>query len=223
MIILNPKSAQIDRVAGEPALDQSRLNLEWIKNRFAHPRPWQVEVTDEQRFNPNHEFQPASVLIALVQRPSGLNVLFTRRTAHLSHHAGQISFPGGREEAVDRDAIQTALREAQEEIALDQARVAVLGQLPVYHTVTGYVVTPVIGAISGTEVLIADKNEVAEIFEVPLQFLMDGSAHQVRSADITLPDQTTIRRTFYAMPYNDYFIWGVTAGMLRNLYHFLRA
>ncbi len=224
MLIFDPESAPIDSVAGEAAVDPSNLNLGWIRHRFAAPPQWQPETTDEQRFfSAQHDFKRASVLIALVQRDHGLNVLFTRRTEHLSQHAGQISFPGGRQELSDSDAIETALRETEEEIGLDRALVDVLGTLPDYLTITGYRVTLVVGAIQDLPWLHSDPEEVAEIFEVPLSFLMDGQVHQRRRVVVPGDDNQQILRTFYAMPYQHHFIWGATAGMLRNLFHFLRA
>lgn len=220
-----PQTAPIEEIAGEPAIESARLNLEWIKHRFAAPPVWMPESTDEHRltlFNVT-EFKHAAVLIALVQREHGLNVLFTLRTAHLTQHAGQISFPGGRAELQDQDAIATALRETEEEIGLHQSQVEILGQLPDYLTVTGYRVTLVVGAVQELPQLTSDQNEVADIFEVPLAFLMDGSNHQRRAMSINMPEHQPIKRHFYAMPYHDYFIWGATAGMIRNLFHFLRA
>jgi 8-oxo-dGTP pyrophosphatase MutT (NUDIX family) len=114
------------------------------------------------------ELRRAAVLIPLVQRPDGLTVLLTQRTAHLSNHAGQISFPGGRAEDEDSSPIETALRETEEEIGLHRRHVEIVGVLPDYVTGTGYVVTPVIGLVTPPFELIAESNEVAEIFEVPL-------------------------------------------------------
>lgn len=221
MSLFDPQTAPIDTVAGEAALDQSRLNLDWIRQRFNHPPQWQPEITGESSLFPPHKnFTNASVLIAMVQRECGLHLLFTRRTAHLAQHPGQISFPGGRVDPEDNNVIETALREAQEEIGLVKEQVDVLGILPDYLTATGYRVTPVVATVELQSVLQSNENEVAEIFEVPLAFLMNGAAHQRRSA--VFPNQQN-RRSFYAIPYHDYFIWGATAGMLRNLFHFLRA
>lgn len=160
----------------------------------------------------------AAVLIPLVQRPQGLTILLTMRTDHLSSHAGQVSFPGGRSEAFDASAIATALRETEEEVGLAREHIEVLGCLPDYLTGTGYQVTPVVGLVTPPFELRADPSEVAEIFEVPLAFLMDGLNHQRLS--VALPGG---RRSFYAMPYERFYIWGATAGMLRNLFHLLRA
>jgi 8-oxo-dGTP pyrophosphatase MutT (NUDIX family) len=223
MLIPDPQATAIESIAGETAVEAHRLNLDWIKARFMAPPVWQPEITDEHPYVAAHQCQPAAVLIVLAQREQGLNVLLTRRTTHLSHHAGQISFPGGRHEAQDSDAIATALREAQEEIGLDRSKVAILGQLPQHNTVTGYRITPVVAAVSTLPELIKDSHEVAEIFEVPLNFLMNGAMHQRRSVIWQNTKHQTLKRTFYAMPYQDYFIWGATAAILRNLFHFLRA
>ncbi|HWW68634.1 MAG TPA: CoA pyrophosphatase, partial [Duganella sp.] len=161
---------------------------------------------------------PAAVLIPLVLRENGLTILLTQRNPDLTDHPGQVSFPGGRAEAYDADAVDTALRESEEEIGLARAHVDIIGTMPDYYTGTGYRVTPVVGLIAPPFELQPDPSEVAEIFEVPLAFLMDGMNHQRLSAQ--LPSG---RRSFYAMPYGEYYIWGATAGMLRNLFHFLRA
>jgi len=219
--IFDPKSVPIDAIAIEGDLDPARLAVDWIRTRFAHPPEWHPEITDESGLLLSvSEFVDAAVLITLLQRENGLHVLFTRRTAHLKHHAGQISFPGGRVESSDGGVVQAALREAQEEIGLASAGVDVLGTLPDYYTGTGYRVTPVVAVLTKIPQLQSEVNEVAEIFEVPFAYLMNSSNHQVRSA--IFPKQG-VRRSFYTMPYQDYFIWGATAGMLRNLFHFLRA
>jgi 8-oxo-dGTP pyrophosphatase MutT (NUDIX family) len=213
----DPTQLPIDAIAGEAAILSERLAPAWLRERFAKPAPWTPDPTEwlaGERPPPT----PAAVLVPLVQREHGLTLLLTQRTAHLNDHAGQIAFPGGRTEDSDADAIDTALRETEEEVGLHRRHVDVLGTLPDYHTGTGYVVTPVVALVTPPFALQADPFEVAEIFEVPLAFLMDGANHQLRAVD--LPSG---RRTFYAMPYHNYFIWGATAGMLRNLFHFLRA
>jgi 8-oxo-dGTP pyrophosphatase MutT (NUDIX family) len=158
----------------------------------------------------------ASVLVAIVNRPSGLTLLLTQRTAHLNDHAGQISFPGGRSEPEDASAEATALRETEEEIGLGRDWVDVLGVLPDYITGTGFRVTPVVGWIEPGFSLSADPFEVAEVFEVPLDFLLDPKNHQLKNAV-----REGRQRHYYAMPYADRYIWGATAGMLRSLYHAL--
>jgi len=153
------------------------------------------------------------VLVPVVIHEEGLTVLFTRRTAHLNDHAGQISFPGGRCEPGDADAAATALRESLEEIGLDPATVEVLGCLHEYVTVSGYRVTPVVGLVRPPLELRPDEFEVAEIFEVPLQFLLDPANHQQNSVL-----HHGRQRHYFAMPYEQYYIWGATAGMLMNFY-----
>ncbi|WP_338771466.1 CoA pyrophosphatase [Massilia sp. METH4] len=215
--LFDPAQLPIDAIAGEPPVPRERLQAGWLRERFANPPDWLPETSDESR-SPRPNPTPASVLVPLVQRERGLTVLLTQRTAHLNDHAGQVAFPGGRAEHDDADAVDTALRETEEEIGLHRRHIEILGTLPLYYTGTGYAVTPVVGLVAPPFELKADPFEVAEIFEVPLQFLMDGAHHEVRSA--VLP---TGRRAFYTMPYEGYFTWGATAGMLRNLFHFLRA
>jgi 8-oxo-dGTP pyrophosphatase MutT (NUDIX family) len=216
----DPQLLPVDAIAGESALGAERLDAAWLRARFAEPPQWQPEKSDESLFARRAVPTPAAVLIPLVLRETGLALLLTQRTAHLTDHAGQISFPGGRSEIDDACAIDTALRETEEEIGLARSHVEVIGSLPDYFTGTGYRVTPVVGLVRPPFSLEPDPNEVAEIFEVPLGFLMDGMNHQRLSVD--LPEGIG-RRTFYAMPYKHFFIWGATAGMLRNLFHFLRA
>ncbi len=215
----DPELLPVDAIGGEAALPPERLRPDWLRARLASPPDWQAELP-EAAPGSARAATPAAVLIPLVQREHGLMLLLTRRTAHLSAHAGQISFPGGRSETWDASPVATALRETEEEIGLPGAQVEVIGSLPDYITGTGYLVTPVVGLLVPPFVLQPDPNEVAEIFEVPLAHLMDGAQH--RRLSVELPDGAG-RRSFYAMPYGDYFIWGATAGMLRNLFHVLRA
>lgn len=155
----------------------------------------------------------AAVLVPLVERKAGLNVLLTRRADHLNSHAGQISFPGGRVEESDGSPIEAALRESEEEVGLDRSFVTVSGILDTYSTGSGFRILPVVGFVREGFSLKADAGEVAEIFEVPFAFLMDPDNHERHSA--VWKDK---RREYYAMPYEDYYIWGATAGMLVNLY-----
>lgn len=196
-----------------------------LRRRFASPPVWQPELrTDLRLFYPDRPPRLASVLIPLVAHGE-VRVLLTKRTAHLHDHAGQISFPGGRLEDRDADATATALREAHEEIGLPLSQVVVIGTMPEYLTATGYRVTPVIGLIEQPFAPVLDPFEVSEVFEVPLEFLMNPANHERRI--VQLGD---VARAFYAMPYaapdgvrRRYFIWGATAAMLRNLYRFLSA
>jgi 8-oxo-dGTP pyrophosphatase MutT (NUDIX family) len=205
-----------------PAVDPKFLNEKSLRHRFTNPIEWSPELTDESRmsiaYRETYEKRIAGVLVPLLKVNDEIHVLLTQRAAHLNDHAGQISFPGGRREDDDLDIRVTALREAHEEIGLNPAHVEVLGALPDYHTITGYQVTPVVGIVNEASTFAPDTNEVDEIFMVPLAFLMNPANHQIRQR---VTEEGS--RTFYAMPYENRFIWGATAGMLRNLYHFLRA
>jgi len=162
---------------------------------------------------PSKALTPAAVLVPLVRREVGLTVLLTQRTAHLANHGGQISFPGGRMEESDEDATAAALRETEEEIGLDRRHIEVLGFLDSYVTITGFSVTPVVGLVTPPFDLTLDSFEVAEAFEVPLSFFLDPANHQRHFR--TTPNGQ--KRYYYAMPYQDRYIWGATAGMLVNL------
>jgi len=189
----------------------------WLRSRFAQRRPAEaVTAGDGHLWRSDREIRPAAVLIPVVKRDGELTVLFTRRTAHLHDHAGQISLPGGRAEPSDADAAQTAIRETWEEIGLAAERVEVLGEQHQYVTVTGYRVTPVVGLVTTPFDLRLDDFEVAEVFEAPLAFLLDPANHQ---RNHVLFDGR--ERYYYAIPYRHYYIWGATAGMLMNLYSFL--
>lgn len=208
--------------SGLPVVANYRLTPVGLRERFAQRLAWAPEPFEPlaQQGDP----RAAAVLVPLVVRDAHLSVLLTQRADHLSDHAGQISFPGGRREPSDPDAVATALREAQEEVALAPERVEVLGALPDYLTGTGFRVTPVVGLVHSPFTVRADTLEVAEIFEVPLPFLMNPANHEVR-----LLRWEGGERRFFAMPYprpgtgGHYFIWGATAGMLRNFYRFLAA
>ncbi|MGE5649009.1 CoA pyrophosphatase [Noviherbaspirillum sp. UKPF54] len=220
-LLFDPELLPIDSIAGEPAVAPQRLTIEGLRGQFSNPPLWQPEVSDEQLMRKaTGAPTPASVLLPIIARDGGLTLLLTQRTAHLNDHAGQVSLPGGRMDEIDTSAIETALRETEEEVGLHRRHIEVLGTLPDYITGTGFRVTPVVSLVQPPFELRADPFEVAEIFEVPLAFLMNGMNHQRRAVD--LPDGAG-RRTFYAMPYERFFIWGATAGMLRNLFHFLRA
>lgn len=154
----------------------------------------------------------AAVLVPLVDHPEGMTVLLTRRTDHLRDHAGQISFPGGRVDPEDVDAIAAALRETEEETGLPRAHIDLIGQLDTYVTRTGFEVTPVVGLVRPGFTLNPDTFEVAEVFEVPLAFFLAPDSRRMESR--IWQGRT---RYFYVYPYGDYYIWGATAGMLNNL------
>jgi len=208
-----------------PPVDLARLSPQSLRQRFGAPPVWTPETLgDGARFIQGTP-SPASVLVPLVMREGGLNVLLTRRTDHLRDHAGQISFPGGRAEAHDADPVATALRETEEEVGLHRRHVEVIGALPHYTTITSYVVTPVVALVEPDFTLDLDSFEVAEAFEVPLAFLMTPAHHRRHAFEMAGQ-----QRQFLSMPWDAtdtggqprrYFIWGATAAMLRNLYRFL--
>jgi 8-oxo-dGTP pyrophosphatase MutT (NUDIX family) len=161
---------------------------------------------------PEPPLKAAAVLVPIVEHASGLTVLLTKRTDHLHAHAGQVSFPGGRAEANDVDVVDTALREAHEEVGLPRDRVQVLGPLNTYSTVSSYVVTPIVGLVQPPFHLNLDAFEVAEAFEVPLSFVVDSKNHRRTTREF---ENRT--RVFFVLPFQGRNIWGATAGMLVNL------
>ena len=160
-------------------------------------------------------FRPAAVLVPLVRHAAGMTVLLTQRTEDMPSHAGQIAFPGGRKQTEDADAKATALRETEEEVGLSRTFVQVIGAVDPYRTGTGYEITPVVGIVTPGFTIHADPREVADVFEVPLSHFLDAQNHRIDSRVYQGRE-----RRFYAMPYGDRYIWGATAGMLKNL-HFV--
>ena len=209
-----------------PALTAAALRSDALRRRFLEPPVWSPEIRQEPRFL-DREPAHASVLVALIERAEGLTLLLTQRTDHLNDHPGQVSFAGGRVEESDADAAATALREAREEIGLDASYVDVLGAMPTYTTGTGFIVTPIVALVRPGFTVAADPFEVAEVFEVPLDFLMNPAHHRRHAVEVE-----GARREFLSMPFDGtdasglprrYFIWGATAAMIRNLYRFLAA
>lgn len=197
------------------------LMPERLRDVFKQAGPWpQDRLGSTEYRHPGREGDPvlAAVLIPLVVRPEGVNVMLTQRSAHLYDHAGQISFPGGRVETTDVSPIATALRETEEETGVSEDYVEIQGTMPAYLTSTGFSITPVLSLVRPGFTLKPDVFEVAEVFEVPLAFLADPANHRLYRGP--LPDGR--ERQYYAMPWHQYFIWGATAGILRNLYHMLR-
>jgi 8-oxo-dGTP pyrophosphatase MutT (NUDIX family) len=199
------------------------MNRQWIARRLAErvePEPSGGKPRGDHDLNPGtlpeKALTPAAVLIPIVEREDELTVLFTRRTGHLANHAGQISFPGGHMEEEDETPEHAALRETEEEIGLGGDHVDIIGRLENYVTRTGFDIAPVVGMVRPPFELKPDANEVEEVFEVPLSFLLNPANHQ-RHRRVHEGNE----RFFHAMPYRDYFIWGVTAGMLVNLYRVL--
>ncbi len=224
--IPDPREARIDDAFTLlPPVPAARLAADALRERFRHPPVWTPEFVDDRWRGGEGAVRPAAVLVPLVPRSDGLAVLLTLRTAHLSAHAGQIAFPGGRTEPEDGSPVGTALRETEEEIGLARDKVEILGTMPAYTTGTGFEVTPVVGLVDPDHALAPDAFEVAETFEVPLAFLMDPAHHQRRLYRWS----DGVERAFLAMPWRtpdgtrEHFVWGVTAAMLRNLYRFLAA
>lgn len=176
------------------------------------PEPNAVQAVHEDGLS-GEMLTPAAVLFPIVLHAAEPTVLLTQRTAHLRDHASQISFPGGRVEPEDASAVHAALRETREEIGLAPSHIEVIGYLPEYRTSTGFSVTPVVAFVTPPFSLQPDPFEVAEVFEVPLAFLLDPANHKQHE----IHWRGRLRR-YYAMPYGDYFIWGATAGMIMSLF-----
>lgn len=222
----DPRAVPVQAVdAHLPALRRSELEPAALRRRFAQPTAWQPEVRAEARF-PGRTLQHAAVLIPIVQRDDP-TVLLTQRTSHLSTHSGQIAFPGGKVDAGDVSPAATALREAWEEVGLEARYVEILGEMPHYLTGTAFSVTPVVALVQPGFTLSPNAHEVADVFEVPLPFLMDPAHHRRHSVH-----WQGVQREWFSMPWSEpldedqsreRFIWGATAGMLRNLYRMLSA
>ncbi len=197
-----------------------RLTPDGLRHLFAHPPVWTPELLRERKFADRAPAE-AAVLLPLVMREE-LTLILTQRATHLSTHSGQIALPGGKIDPEDADATAAALREAREEIGLTSERVEVLGTLPVYVTGTSFTVTPVVGLVQPGFELVPNPDEVADVFEVPLTYLMNPLHHRRHAMDF----EGAVRE-WYSMPYLDgdreRFIWGATAGMLRNFYRLLSA
>lgn len=216
----DPRFAPVVGVDAQlPKVSEHALQAQDLARRFAGTHVWTPELLAEPRFSQRAPVH-ASVLVPLVMRDSGLSVLLTERTAHLSNHSGQVAFPGGKADPEDADAIDTALREAEEEIGLERRFVQVLGTLPIYTTGSAFLVTPVVALVNANHAITANPDEVADVFEVPLGFLMDPANHRRHAVE-----WAGSRREWLSMPFSDgtteRFIWGATAGMLRNFYRFL--
>jgi 8-oxo-dGTP pyrophosphatase MutT (NUDIX family) len=202
------------------AVPAQHLTPEALQARFANPPTWQPELVRERKFM-NRTPAQAAVLVGLVMRDEPM-VLLTQRPAHMSTHPGQIAFAGGKCDEGDANAAATALREAHEEVGLDARHVQVLGTLPEYVTGSAFYVTPVVALISPAMTLQLNTHEVSDAFEVPLAFLMNPAHHRWHRHDFE-----GVTREWLSMSYQDgeqlRFVWGATAGMLRNFYRFMRA
>jgi 8-oxo-dGTP pyrophosphatase MutT (NUDIX family) len=203
-----------------PAVGLDALAPAALRQRFAEPPQWEPEIWAERRFT-DRQPAKAAVLVPIVMRERPM-VLLTERTAHLSTHSGQVAFPGGKQDDTDVDAADTALREAHEEIGLERGWSEVIGTMPTYTTGTMFIITPVIALVQPDYRLTLNAFEVADAFEVPLDFLMNPAHHQRHAIELS-----GVRREWFSMPYagdgKERFIWGATAAMLRNFYRFLSA
>jgi 8-oxo-dGTP pyrophosphatase MutT (NUDIX family) len=193
---LMPVDMPLEAMTGEPRTGDHMLN------------PGQIAVAVAAA-----AARPAAVLVPLVARPEGVTVLLTERAASLRSHSGQIAFPGGSIDGPDETPVEAALREAEEEIGLDPSRVRPFGRLDDYLSGSGFRIVPIVAEVLAPFSLTINEAEVADVFEVPLDFLMDAANHQRQSRE-----WKGIERHYYAMPWRDRFIWGVTAGIIRNFY-----
>jgi len=217
----DPQQVPVVRVDHDlPAVPLQALSEAALRQRFAQPPVWQPELVRERKFMSRAPAQ-AAVLLGLVMREQPM-VLLTQRTAHLSTHSGQVAFAGGKCDPEDANPAATALREAHEEVGLQAQHVQVIGQLPEYVTGSAFHVTPVVALIDPTHTLTPNPHEVQAVFEVPLAYLMNPAHHRWHSHVFE-----GVERQWLSMPYQDgahqRFIWGATAGMLRNFYRFLSA
>lgn len=186
----------------------------WLRDALAHPAGPSSDFDLNPGIRPPSDkpLRPAAVLVPVWLRPEGAGLILTKRASHLKHHPGQIAFPGGKVDATDASAEAAALRETQEEIGLDPARVRILGSLPVHETVTGFAVTPFVGVIDSAFDPVPEVGEVDEVFTVPLRYALSPARFVIEGRQ-----WMGVRRRYYAAPYGPYYIWGATARILRGL------
>lgn len=221
MSVFDPRQVPIVRQNSQLSpVPPTAFGAEALRARFADPPTWKPELQREKSFG-SRKPADAAVLMAIVQHPEP-TLLLTQRARHLSTHSGQIALPGGKVDATDASHVAAALRETHEEVGIAPERVDVLGCLPVYVTGTAFSVTPVVGLLPIDVQWVPNTSEVDDVFEVPLAFLLDPANHRLHRMVFE-----GVEREWYSMPYADghteRFIWGATAGMLRNLYAFLKA
>ncbi len=229
---IDPRTVPVAEVHHHlPPVPLSHLHPNALRERFAHALSWVPEIRREPAFS-DRPPAPAAVLVGLITHdddPARMSVLLTQRTAHLSTHSGQVAFPGGRIDPEDASPEAAALREAQEEVGLDPRHVQVIGRMPIYTTGSGFLITPVVALIEPGAALTPNPHEVADVFEVPLGFLMNPAHHRLHRWQ-----NQEVAREWLSMPFDDLvpgpdglterrerYIWGATASMLRNLYRYL--
>ncbi len=220
----DPQSQPVVKLADSDLLLPDSIRLDFIREAFRQPVSWQVEPIFAESFSSycskEHALlRHAAVFMPLIQRGPDVHVLFTKRTEHLSDHAGQICFPGGSTDPSDKSEIETALRETHEEIGVSREYIQLIGTQPAYITVSQFLMTPVVGVLKPGFKITPDTNEVAEVFEVPLQVLLDPRKHRLHK----LPAKIGNERYYFSMQWENHFIWGATAALIRNFYHFMVA
>ncbi len=193
----------------DPDLTRAKQSVEYRSMERPKYGDLNIYRRDEDYHEAKLPLKPAAVLIPLIDRPQGMTVLLTKRAQHLKAHSGQVSFPGGRCEEYDKHAMETALRETEEEVGINRSHIQILGAMEDYETVTGYVITPVIGLIKPNFTLIVDEGEVDEAFELPLDYILDESNHELQNR--VWNEQ---RRYYYVLMNEKHNVWGATAAML---------
>ncbi|MFT5559571.1 MAG: 8-oxo-dGTP pyrophosphatase MutT (NUDIX family) [Sphingobacteriales bacterium] len=191
------------------------MNKHIFLNRFLFHNRQNISdlLTHKTPFNLNQQgLKKAAVLLPLIKRQNGLNLIFTERALHLRHHPGQISFPGGRYELTDHSLQQTALRETEEEIGILQSQVSLCGSLPNLPTGSGFMISPFLGFIDNEHTILIDKQEVRSVFEVPLSYLLDKKNYYKQHFFANKKRHFT-----YCIPYQNRLIWGATAQIIKNL------
>ena len=181
----------------------------------------EAEIEGDHLLNQHHPneivekaVKPAAVLIPVIERENGLQMVFTKRTEQLRSHSGQVSFPGGKIDAGDKNGVDAALRETHEEIGIAPDAIEVMAQFPHYHSGSGYLITPVVGMLKRDAIFEANHDEVEFIFEVPLEYLMNPDNHEIHAREFN-----NVEWQYYQMVWGEHRIWGVTAGMVRMFYN----